>query len=131
MRWDRVPNHSQFQAAINATGFSLVLDTFYQPFESSGFHPCKLNGSDSGFEILWQPIQEIVNIWPQLRDIIQDRDACLTLVWHGDMAQCASVLIVSAALARDFDAIVFYHDDEIVYTADQLMTEARSAVEAI
>lgn len=131
MRRDRVPSHSQLQAAIDATGFPLVLDTFYQPFESSGFHPCKLGDSESGFEVLWQPIEEIHEAWPILRDVIQDRDVCLSLIWHGDMAECASVLIVSAALARAFDAVVFYQDDGVLYTADQLMDEARAAIQAI
>jgi hypothetical protein len=131
MRRDRVPSLSQLQAAIDATGFPLVLGTFYQPFESSGFHPCKIRDSNSGFEILWQPIEEIHNAWPKLRETLQDRDACLTFTWHGEMAECASVLIVSAALARAFDAVVFYQDDEIVYTADQLTGEAKAAMEAM
>ncbi|HUF61001.1 MAG TPA: hypothetical protein VMN36_02905 [Verrucomicrobiales bacterium] len=131
MRRNHVPNHSQLQAAIDATGFPLVLDTFYQPFESSGFHPCKLGDADSGFEVLWQPIEEIYDAWPTLRDAIQDRDVCLTFIWHGDMAECASVLIVSAALARGFDAVVFNQDHEILSTADQLMDEANAAIEGI
>jgi len=47
------------------------------------------------------------------------------------MTECASVLIVSVALARAFDAVVFYQDDEILYTADQLVEEAKAAMDAI
>jgi hypothetical protein len=131
MKRERVPDHSRLQAAIDATGFPLELDTYYVPFESEGFHPCKLSGRNSGFEVLWQPVEEIHAAWPGLKETIQDRDACLTFIWHGDMAECASVLIVSAALARRFDAIVFYQDDGMLYTADQLMAEARAAIDAI
>jgi len=124
----QVPTHSELQAAIDATGFDLKLDSFYEPLESSGFHPCILNGVESGFEVFWQPIGEILGAWPELNEPVGARDTSLTFIWHGDMAECACVLVVSAALARAFDAVVFYQDDALLYTPDQLIQEAKAVI---
>ena len=44
------------------------------------------------------------------------------------MAECACVLIVSAALAKSFDAVVYYEDGDLLYTVDQLVKEAKEAL---
>ena len=41
------------------------------------------------------------------------------------------LLIVCAALAQSFDAIVHYDADDIVYSAEQLLEEAKSALKAV
>ena len=41
------------------------------------------------------------------------------------------MLIVSAALAATFGAVVHYHEDDILYSADQLMEELKSALKLI
>lgn len=128
MHRDMVPTHSELQAAIDGSGFDLKLDSFYVPFESSGFHPCILNGEESGFEVYWQPITDILSAWPELEAPTGSRDTSLTFIWHGDMSECACVLIVSAALAKAFDAVVFYQDDAILYTTDQLIEEANAVL---
>ena len=45
------------------------------------------------------------------------------------MAECACVLVVSAGLARSFGAVVHYQADDILYSVDQLVMEAKSALE--
>jgi hypothetical protein len=47
------------------------------------------------------------------------------------MSECACVLIVSAALAKTFGAIVHYQDDDMLYSAEQLVAQASSALQAI
>jgi hypothetical protein len=38
------------------------------------------------------------------------------------------VLIVSAALSKDFDALVHYQDDDVVYSTERLVQEAKEAL---
>ena len=128
LRRDRVPSHAAFQSAIDATGFDLKLDACYSPLVSEGFHPCKFGDRETGFEIMWQPMEEIREAFPHLMDEIGDRDVCLTFILHSDMMECAAAMMASAALAREFDAFVLYQDDELVYTPDQLVEEARTAL---
>lgn len=128
MRRDRVPSHAAFQAAIDTTGFDLKLDPFYSPLVSEGFHPCRFGDRETGFEIMWQPMDEIREAFPHLMGDIGNRDVCLTFILHSDMMECASAMMASAALARECDAFVLYQDDELVYTPEQLIAEANAAL---
>lgn len=128
MRRDRVPSHAAFQAAIDGTGFDLKLDPFYRPLVSEGFHPCKFGDRETSLEIMWQPTDEIREAFPHLMDDIGDRDICLTFILHSEMVECAAAMMASAALACEFDAFVLYQDEEIVYTPEQLIEEAKAAL---
>jgi hypothetical protein len=59
------------------------------------------------------------------------RDVAITFRWGGDMSECACVLIVSAALAKTFGAIVHYHDDDMLSSGDELVEEARAAWQSL
>ena len=66
----------------------------------------------SGFEIYYEAPDEYLDRSPGLSEQIGDRDYCISFRWGGDMAECASVLIASAALADSFDAVIHYPDDD-------------------
>jgi hypothetical protein len=126
-----VPQRDALQQAIDALGFECKLDESYVPFKSAGFLPCVLNGKDSGFEIYFEPAAELLKGFPDLAKSVGKRDIAITFRWGGDMAEFASVLIVSGALATSFDAIVHYHDDDMLYSAEQTVEEARAALASV
>jgi len=106
---NRVPNREALQSSIDALGFDLKLDPTFTPFEDSGFSPCVLNGSgDIGFEVLYQPAAEVDG----LERVAGANDYCISMTWHGSMKDCASAMIVSCALAKDFGAIITYEGEE-------------------
>ena len=76
------------------------------PFEGSGFLPCLLNGAPSGFEIDFGSTDDALEDFPHLKEHLGARDCEITFRWGGDMAECACVLIVCAALATDCGAVV-------------------------
>ena len=127
----RVPSIQALQSAVDSLGFDLQVDSFYQPFECSGFLPCTLQGKKSGFEIYFETAEENLQAFPHLKDVIGPRDCAITFRWGGDMGECACVLIVSAALAKSCDAIVHYQDDDLLYSADQLVSEANVALKDV
>jgi hypothetical protein len=126
-----VPDHAALQAAVDALGFDCKIDTFYVPFQCSGFLPCVLAGSESGFEIYFEAAADVLSDFPNLAGPVASRDVAITFRWGGDMSECACVLIVSAALAKSFGAIVHYQDDDIVYSGDQLVEEAGAALQSL
>jgi hypothetical protein len=126
-----VPDRAKLEAVIRALGFKLGVDEFYRPFECSGYLPCVLNGQKSGFEIYFGSTDEALRTFPHLKDEIGVRDCEITFRWGGDMAECACVLIVSAALARDFGAVIYYDADDLLYSAQQLVEEAKSALKEV
>lgn len=126
-----VPDRAALQAAIDALGFDCKIDTFYVPFQCSGFLPCVLAGRESGFEIYFEATADVLSAFPNLAGTVGSRDVAITFRWGGDMSECACVLIVSAALAKTFGAIVHYQDDDMLYSAEQLVAEAGSALQVI
>lgn len=125
---ESIPSAASWQSAIDELGYDFRLDPDLKPFEDSGFIPCSLRGDKTGFEIYYQPSAELVREFPRLRDRIAGRDYSITFRWGGDLAEVASVLIASAALARSFDAVVFYPDDDLFYNLDELVAEIGSAL---
>jgi hypothetical protein len=125
----RVPDRERLQAAVSDLGFDLFIHVTYRPFHSAGFLPCVLNGKRAGFEIGFDTAAlALVNI-PRLQGQIGDRDSAISLKWGEDMADCACALIIAAALAKRFDGIVHYKKDDLLCTADQLVEDAKAAVQ--
>lgn len=129
MSRENVPSAATWQAAIGELGFDFTIDPELKPFEDSGFVPCSLGGKKTGFEIYYGPARELVSEYAQLKDKIGRRDYSITFRWGGDLAEAASVLIASAALVKSFDAVVFYPDDDLFYSFDELLNEIGSALE--
>lgn len=126
-----VPERQALQTAINALGFDCKIDGSYVSFKSSGFLPCVLNGSNSGFEVYFDSVRDLLQDSPDLVGPVGNRDVAISFRWGGDMAECACVLIVSAALAKSFGAVVHYSDDDLFYSAEQCVDEARAALQLI
>jgi hypothetical protein len=124
----RVPDQATLEQAVRTLGFDLGIDEYYQPFNCSGFLPCILDGKKSGFEIYFGAAEEEFQQFPHLKRQVASRDCAITFRWGGDMRECACVMIVSAALATTFDAIVHYQDDDLVYTSGQLVEQAKESV---
>ena len=72
---------------------------------------------------------ELLTAYPQLKENTGLRDYSISFRWGGDMAECACVLIASAALAKSFGALVYYPDDNLLYSYDDLVREAKQALE--
>src|SRR5262249_15784576 len=99
--------------------------------QCSGFLPCVLAGSESGFEIYFEAAADVLSGFPNLGVTIGSRDVAMTFRWGGDMSECTCVLIVSAALPKTFRAILHYHYDHMLYSADQPVQEARAALQSL
>jgi hypothetical protein len=131
LKRDDVPTVSEWQSAIDEIGFDFKLDPELKPHEDSGFLPCILEGKESGFEIYYETANETLKIFPQLKDKIESRDYVISFRWGGDMAECASVLIASIALSKFFNAIIYYANDDMFYTTEELITEANVALSEV
>ena len=109
----RVPTRDQLQAAINALGFDLSLDPEFTPFEDEGFSPCVLLGSEeAGFEIFYDDANALTGGDEELESIAAGRGYSISMVWRGSKKDLACVMIVSCALAKEFDAIISYEGEK-------------------
>lgn len=123
-----VPSRHDWQTAIDGLGFGLQIDIDVELFMSSEFCPCKLAGKTSGFELYLGPAEDLLRTFPDLRRIVANRKFAVSFRWGGDMAECACVLIASAALAKSFDAVVYFPTEARVCSTDDLVREANLAL---
>ncbi len=112
LKKSRVPSGAALQASIDALGFDLKLDPVLNLLEDSGFSPCVFAGiPDVGFELFTEPAADVMSDSDEFRKVIGDSDISVSMVWRGSMKDCASVLIVSCALAKDFGAVISYEGE--------------------
>lgn len=112
MKRGQIPARTALQAALKALGFKLRLEEEFVPSAASAYLPCTLNGEDAGFTLRLDGCAEITG-----------KDVALILQWSSDPRERVAVLMVAAALAHDFDAVV--HDQELALkNAGELLATA-------
>lgn len=111
----RIPDRPALQAAIRALSLPLKLEEEFAPSATSAYLPCTLDGEDAGFTLRLDGNAEIA-----------DEKAALILQWGGDPREKVAALMVAAALAQAFGAMV--KDEKAATTsAQELLALARRA----
>lgn len=110
-----IPQRMGLQAAIKSLGFKLTLEEEYAPLESAGYLPCTLDGEDAGFTLRFDQ-----------SDAIAELDTAITLQWSGDPREKVTVMIIAAALAKGYDAVIHDHNGTEKNT-ETLVNEAKKA----
>jgi hypothetical protein len=126
-----MPDRAALQHAIDTLGFDLLLDASYSTDDINGFQPCRLLGEETGVEMYINPAQTAILGVPQVTSAVGSRDVAITFRWGGNLSECACAMIISAALATSFDAVVHYEDDDMFYSASAAVDEARAILEEL
>lgn len=121
-----VPTREALHEAIKALKFKLSVDESYAPFESAGYLPCTLNGEDGGLTIRFDALEPYLSQFPDLKDQAGQRDTLISLRSGGDPREDVCVLMLAAALAEKFGAIVHDPKKGTITPADKLAGQARS-----
>jgi hypothetical protein len=124
----RIPDRSSWQAAVSSLGLPFELNPELDPLHDRGFSPSKLNGLDSGFEIYSESAKSVIENQPQLAEILDSRDWCISFRWGGNLSECACVLAASAGLVKLCDAVAYYPDDDLTYDLDGLVKEVNVVI---
>lgn len=125
-----VPARKDLQKAISDLKFKVTLDDGYAPFKTSGYLPCTLDGEDAGFTIKFQDVA--ADAAPaNLKSALSDRDVEIALKWSGDVREYIAAMAVSAALVKNFGAIVHDPDGDKVYASEEFLAKAREAADSI
>ncbi|MGO9134601.1 MAG: hypothetical protein ACLP8A_11220 [Methylovirgula sp.] len=120
-----VPARKPLQQAVDSLKLKLTLDDAYVPFETSGYVPCTLDGEDAGFNL------KFLDVDAALKQRAADKDVAIAFNWGGDPREEAAVLIVCAALAKDFAALVYEPDADALLGADDVLAKARKAASVL
>jgi hypothetical protein len=125
----RLPDVRQWQAAIDALGFDVKLDSSLKIGINTGFLPAKFMGRDSGFEFDISPASEIKETYSEFADAFAERDVSGNFRWGGDLNEMASALVASAALTKLSDGICFDPQEGACLDSASAVEQAKSGVE--
>ncbi|MFT5221100.1 MAG: hypothetical protein ACI87H_003244 [Gammaproteobacteria bacterium] len=111
----KVPGREAWQKSIDNLNFNIrvQIDPELEPFEDEGYSPCVWDSADDdvGFEIYYEPSEDIHDGDEEFKIIIGGNDYCISMRWGVSMKDCAAVMIASCALAKDFGAVISYGGD--------------------
>jgi hypothetical protein len=97
-----IPDKEAWQKSIDEPGFKirLQIDPELEPFEDEGFSPCVwgTTADDVGFEIYYEPSEDIHNDDEDLIKIISDNDYYISMSWGSSM--------------KDSTAVISYEDEQ-------------------
>ena len=113
-----LPDRAAWQAAIDRAGIDLQLDPELDLAKDRGFSPCVIKGRESGFEILVDNVADVLRGFPSLASVVGARSFVISFRYGGDCAEGACAWGACHALLRFFDAVIFYPDDEVIYTEE-------------
>jgi hypothetical protein len=131
MQDSRVPSRDAWQLAIEELGFPTVLEQSLDLRQDTGFRPTTYKGQSTGFEFSLKPAADILAGYGHLIPQVGNRDMCATFRWGGDLMACAAAISSAAALTKLTGGIYFYPDDNIIYTADDVVETTRQELSSI
>jgi hypothetical protein len=127
LKRDEVPSRKALQGALDPLGFKLVLDDDYVPLKSRGYVPCTLDGEDAGFDLRFQDVEAEA----QSKLALAGESVAMAFRWGGDPREELAALVVVAALARCFGAVVAEPGAGKAFSADALLEKARQRAKAL
>ncbi len=110
---DLLPDRASLQKWIDALGYDLKLDPDLSLRDDEGYSPCVLEGeAEAGFELESGSAAEMADGDDDFLALAEGRDFCVSMTWRSSMKDCAAVMIVSCALAKNCDAVISYEGDD-------------------
>jgi len=82
-------------------------------------------------DICFEDASAMLDEIPDMRDRVGDRDLAINFLLGTDMAETALVSSVCAALASATDAIIYYEPDDLYYSQEDSLAEAKTALSSI
>jgi len=113
VRSDLLPDRASLQKWIDALGYDLKLDPDLSLRDDEGYSPCVLDGkAEAGFELESGSAAEMADGDEDFLALASGRDFCVSMTWRSSMKDCAAIMIVSCALAKNCDALISYEGED-------------------
>lgn len=126
----KLPDIRAWQAAIDAHGFDVKLAPDTDVSTTSGFVPAVFKDRDSGFEFDISPASELVDVYPDLAELLHDMDMVGNFRWGGDLDELACTLAAAAALTSLTSGLWFDPQEGECRDAAGAIEEAHAGIAA-
>lgn len=124
-----LPDVRRWQAAIDAHGFDVKLDSDVNVGTHSGFWPAVFRGRSSGFEFDVTPASDVVEAYPDISGL-SGLDIVGNFRWGGDLNEMACALAAAAALTTIGGGVWFDPQEGECRDASGAVKEAQSGIAA-
>jgi hypothetical protein len=126
-----LPVVSIWQRSIGDSGLLVDLDLIFDPTKDSGFVPCKLRGSGTGFEYFLSPIDDIASSYPDLKEVVQPYDSAATFSWGSRLDECAVALVAAATLAASSSGVMYDPQEGLEYQGADALRHAQEVYKQV
>jgi hypothetical protein len=101
-------------------GLPVVLDDTLALPHTTGYRPCRIRGEESGFELFVDTGAALLAHYPGLKGRVTPTAKIISFRWGGDLLEGACAMAAAAALLQQWQAIVYYPEDDVFYDLDRL-----------
>lgn len=106
---------AEWQSAIDADGFQILLDPTAVFADLNGFLPVRLDGAGTGFEVDHEDAHDVIGQFAESGFHVGRAWKCaLAFHWGGDAREMVAAYSTAASYARMTDGVVFDPQEEVV-----------------
>jgi len=127
----KLPTVEEWQTAIQAHGFDLVLDSKLNLQADAGFTPAVYEGQETGFEFDLSPASDIADSYSTVGELLEGRDHSANFRWESDLSECAAATIAAAVLATISEGIFYDPQEGVAYRDVAALTIAQQTLQEI
>ncbi len=128
---EELPTVHEWQTAIQAHGFDLVLDSTLNLHTDAGFTPAVYKGQETGFEFDLSPASDIADLYREVGDLLEGRDFSANFRWGSDLSECAAATIAAAVLAATTAGILYNPQEGVADRDAAAITTAQQTIHDI
>ena len=123
-----MPMPTSWQQSIDDCGFTLRIDTDFDPLQFTGFLPCSLDDHQTGFEYYLWPKEEVAAPGTYLVPAVKDYDSVVTFVWDGNLREMIAVTMAAGALAASCFSVLHSPEDDSIVGGEKALGYAREQI---
>jgi hypothetical protein len=127
--WQRGARIDSPSLAATLKDLGFEADLMHELDGAEGFWPADIAGFRTGFEVYMGPIDNFVEDYPDLASSLQGRDTEAVFIWHSDFAQAGAAMLVSAALAKVTQGLIYEAQDGEFYPIERAVQAAQELLE--
>ena len=128
-----IPTNGQIQDTIQKLGYDFkILSELEKQIDQYGLE-CIINGHQGYFETYVDSADNAIADkeadW--IKPNITNQDTAISFVWGADFAAGACIGLISLALIDLSNALVYYMDDQMIYTREMLLADTPQFLEEL
>lgn len=126
-----IPPAVDWQTAIRSLHFDLEFDNAFDPFKSSGYVPCMIGTSSTGFEYALSSSGDVIPAYPALSSLVGGFDSVVSFTFGGDVAECASAAIAAATLTTVSQGMMYDPQDDLRFAGVEAIDYAHQVLKEL